>query len=77
MNAREAREKARKILDDRSKKQYSLIKKNIYASVDLGEFFTVYYDDICDEVLELLKQEGYQVTQYKSGNNEYAYNIKW
>ncbi len=77
MNAEEARKKALKIVYNIVNSQYSVVKKRIEEEVENGKLFLIYDFDLCTEVIENLEVEGFEITRFQSGHNEYSYEIRW
>lgn len=77
MKATEAREKALSIQSQRINNEYAMVKKEISTKVDDGKFSLPWDYTLCEEVISILKEEGYEVRYFKSGMNEYSYEINW
>jgi HD superfamily phosphodiesterase len=77
MKAKEAREKALSVQYQRVNSEYAKVKKEISTKVEDGKLSLTYDLTLCEEVISLLKSEGYEIRHFQSGMNEYSYEITW
>lgn len=77
MKAKEAREKALFIQSQRVNSEYAKVKKEISTEVEDGKLSLTYDYTLSEEVISILKSEGYEIRHFQSGMNEYSYEIKW
>ena len=77
MKATEAREKALSINSNRISTEYEHINGLIGEEVKDGKFKFDYDGSISTEVMNKLKEDGYELRYYQSGMNEYSTEIKW
>ena len=77
MNAKVAREKAIFIQSNRINSEYVKVKVAISDKVEDGKLELIYDDTLCNEVVNLLRDEGYVIRSFQSGMNENSTEIKW
>lgn len=77
MKAHEARELAQKQLDSILTKSLEEIYIKINTEVEKGHFECKYYKAILPAVVEMLKEDGYTVTNYYNQIEGHTYTIKW
>jgi len=77
MKAKDAREKALSIQSQRINNEYAKVKKEISTKVEDGKLSLTYDLTLSEDVISILKSEGYEIRHFQSGMNEYSYKIKW
>jgi len=77
MDAKEARERARFVLNEKNDKCYIRVKEEIEEAVEEGKFVLTYFDNITEDVKNKLEYEGYELHENQSGMNEWDWVIKW
>lgn len=78
MNAKEAREKATSLENEKIYKQLQEIQQEIEKRVKEARLEAHYYEKVHFKVIEQLKHDGYTVTEFDGGQREgYTLTIKW
>lgn len=73
-NAIDRREKAESILNNKSQEEIKLIKKTLDEKEHQGY---AHFKMLSEQVIVLLREEGYVVDFHQVGYNEYEYKVSW
>ena len=77
MQAKEAREKANSIVENKVKNQMAAIRVTIEKAVNQGQFSVNFYDPLMTDTLFQLEEEGYEVHEHSDQREGTTVTIKW